>query len=121
MDIRMSRTKTNGDNSNMSKSISDVPNEVIQKFILVHLSCTDLRSFGMTGCKRFKVIADDVLGKRRKSTLCNTLCISIYFIRLDSNFINLVMFFFRHKHTNFRRENLLRSYIKVWCGYIARK
>ena len=69
MDIRMSRTKTNCDNSDMRKSIIDVPNEVIQKFILVHLSCPDVRSFGMAGCKRFKVIADDVLGKRRKSTL----------------------------------------------------
>ena len=48
------------------KSIEDVPNELIQKFILVHLSSDDVNSFGMTGCRRFKVIADDVLDKRRK-------------------------------------------------------
>ena len=48
------------------KSIKDVPNEVIQKNIMVYLSNYDVKSFGMTGSKRFKVIADDELEKRRK-------------------------------------------------------
>ena len=48
------------------KSINDVPHEVIQKNIMGHLSNHDVRSFGMTGSKRFKLIADDELEKRRK-------------------------------------------------------
>ena len=48
------------------RSINDVPNEVIQKNIMPFLSNQDIRSFGMTGCKRFKVLADDELEKRRK-------------------------------------------------------
>ena len=47
------------------KSVTDVPNQVIQKFIMVHLSSHDVCSFGMTGTKRFKQIADDVLEKIR--------------------------------------------------------
>ena len=46
--------------------IKDLPNEVIQKNIMKYLSNYDIRSFGMTGNKRFKVIADDELEKRRK-------------------------------------------------------
>ena len=49
-----------------AKSISDLPNEVIQKNIMMYLSNDDVRSFGRTGSKRFKVIADDELEKRRK-------------------------------------------------------
>ncbi len=48
------------------KSINDVPNEVIQKNIMAYLSNDDVISFGKTGNKRFKVIADDELEKRRK-------------------------------------------------------
>ena len=48
------------------KSINDVPNEVIQKNIMAYLSDDEIRSFGRTGTKRFKVIADDELDKRRK-------------------------------------------------------
>ena len=48
------------------QSINDVPNEVIQKNIMKYLSNNEIRSFGMTGSKRFKVIADDELEKRRK-------------------------------------------------------
>ena len=48
------------------KSINDVPNEIIQKNIMTYLSNDDVSSFGMTGSKRFKVIADDELEKRRK-------------------------------------------------------
>ena len=40
-----------------AKSITDVPNEVIQKFIVIHLSSTDVCSFGLTGVIRFKQIA----------------------------------------------------------------
>jgi hypothetical protein len=46
--------------------IHDVPNEVIQKNIMAYLSYDDIKSFSMTGRKRFKVIADDELEKRRK-------------------------------------------------------
>ena len=45
-------------------SIDDVPNEVIQKNIMVYLSYNNVRSLSMTGSKRLKVIADDVLEKR---------------------------------------------------------
>ena len=48
------------------KSINDLPNEVILKNIMTYLSNDDIRSFGRTGSKRFKVIADDELEKRRK-------------------------------------------------------
>ena len=48
------------------KSIIDVPSEVIHKFIMAHLSDTDVYSFGMTGVKRFKKIAENELGKRRE-------------------------------------------------------
>ena len=46
------------------KSMPDVPNEIIQKNILVHLCSDDVRSFGVT-CVRFKAIGEDVLKKRR--------------------------------------------------------
>ena len=79
---------------NMGKSIADVPNEVIQKFILVHLSSADVRAFGMTGCKRFKVISDDVLDKRRKSTISNILYISMSYFQLSMPIfiINLIFY-----------------------------
>jgi hypothetical protein len=48
------------------KSITDLPNEIIQKFIMVHLASTDVHSFSMTGVKRFKQIAEDELEKRRE-------------------------------------------------------
>ena len=53
------------------KSINDVPNEVIQKHVMKYLSNDDLKSFGMTGSQRFKIIADEELEKRRKLTFCN--------------------------------------------------
>ena len=48
-------------------SIIDLPNEIIEKFILVHLPNKDVCSFGNTGVKHFKNIADNVLEKRGKS------------------------------------------------------
>ena len=59
MEVKKRKTESKMD----VKSISDLPNEVIQKFILIHLSSNDVCSFGMTG-KRFKTIADDVIEKR---------------------------------------------------------
>ena len=47
------------------KSITDVPNEVIYKNIMVHLYSDDVCSFGLT-CERFKAVAEDVLEKRGK-------------------------------------------------------
>ena len=48
------------------KSITDVPNEVIQKYIMMYLTSNDVCSFGRTGVKRFKEVAEDVLEKRSK-------------------------------------------------------
>jgi len=49
-----------------AKSFSDIPNEVIKKFIMVYLSDDDLWSFGSVGIERFKQMAEDVIEKRRK-------------------------------------------------------
>jgi hypothetical protein len=57
------------------KSIIDLPNEVIEKMLRIYLSSTDVFSFGITGAKRFKDLADAVLKKRSKLT--NNTCISI--------------------------------------------
>jgi hypothetical protein len=46
--------------------ITDLPNEVIDKCILVCLSFKDLRSFGRIGIERFKQMAEDVIEKRRE-------------------------------------------------------
>ncbi len=46
------------------KSIMDVPNEVIEKSVMVYLSNNDVCSFGRTGIKRLKEIAENVLEKR---------------------------------------------------------
>ena len=45
------------------KPITDVPNEIIEKFIMVHLSAKDVRSFGNIGIKRFKEISENVIEK----------------------------------------------------------
>ena len=47
-----------------AKSITDVPNEIIQKFIAVHLSNSDVCSFGRTGIPRFEELAQDIIEKR---------------------------------------------------------
>ena len=49
-----------------TKDILDLPNEVIEKYVLARLSSKDVYSFGSTGNKRFKLIADNVLQKRGK-------------------------------------------------------
>ena len=46
------------------KSITDLPNEVIEKYIMIYLSSNDVCSFGMTGINRFKIITESVLQKR---------------------------------------------------------
>ena len=48
------------------KSIIDLPNEIIEKFLMVYLSSNDVCSFGMTGVKYFKQIAENVLENRSK-------------------------------------------------------
>ena len=48
------------------KSITDLPNEVIEKCIMVYLSFNDLRSFGSIGIERFKQMAENVIEKRSK-------------------------------------------------------
>ena len=47
-----------------AKSITDLPNEVIVKNIMVYLSFNDLRSLGSIGIKGFKEMAEDVIKRR---------------------------------------------------------
>jgi hypothetical protein len=47
-------------------SIIDLPNEIIEKHLLVYLSLKDVHSFGMAGNKRFRELACDVLESRSK-------------------------------------------------------
>ena len=49
-----------------AKSFIDIPNEVIEKSIMVYLSVNDLRSFGRIGIERIKQMAEDVIEKRRE-------------------------------------------------------
>ena len=49
-----------------AKCFTDIPNEVIEKFIMVYLSVNDLRSFGCVGIERVKEMAENVFEKRRK-------------------------------------------------------
>ena len=49
-----------------TKSITDLPTELIEKCLLVYLSNNDVDSFGMTGDNRFKQISSNVLEKRGK-------------------------------------------------------
>ena len=52
-------------NTKSNTDIQDVPNEIIQGFVLPCLCNGDVISFGRTS-KRFKACADYVLEKRRK-------------------------------------------------------
>ena len=51
-----------------AKSIADVPNEVIEKLIMVHLWSNDVRSFGSIGIKRIKQITTG--NNKQKSFTC---------------------------------------------------
>ena len=46
------------------KSLENLPNEIIIKNVLVHLSSKDVLSFGMTGNDRFKELTKKVIKKR---------------------------------------------------------
>ena len=48
-------------------SLIDLPNEIIEKSLLVHLGCKDVTALGMVGIKRFEQIVSRVMKKRRKS------------------------------------------------------
>ena len=48
------------------KSITDLPNEVIDKCVMVYLSVNDVRSFGSIGIERFRHMADNIIEKRRE-------------------------------------------------------
>ena len=48
------------------KSLENLPNEIIIKNVLIHLSSKDVLSFGMTGNDRFKELSEKVIKKRRK-------------------------------------------------------
>ena len=45
-------------------TITDLPNEVIEKCIMVYLSDNDLRSFGSIGIERIKQMSEDIIKKR---------------------------------------------------------
>ena len=49
------------------RTILDLPNEVLQKYVIKHLSGDDLKSFASTGIQRFNALAKDELLKRSKS------------------------------------------------------
>ena len=51
-------------------SITSLPTEVIEKYLLVYLSNNDVYSFGMVGDKRFKQISSNVLENRGKGKSC---------------------------------------------------
>jgi len=53
-------------------SFIDLPNEIIEKHLLVYLSLKDVYSFGMTGNKRFKEVARDVIESRNSKILIST-------------------------------------------------
>ena len=48
------------------KSIVDVPNEILEKYVLNHLSNTDVKSFKNVGCTRFMEISSNVINSRSK-------------------------------------------------------
>ena len=50
-----------------NKQIMDLPNELIEKYVLVYLSSKDVQSVGMAGNARFKKVAENVLKRRSKS------------------------------------------------------
>ena len=50
----------------MEGPFTDVPNEVIEKSLMVYLSLNDLRSFSRIGIERFKQMAENVIEKRRE-------------------------------------------------------
>jgi hypothetical protein len=52
-------------------SIVALPTEVIEKYLLIYLSNSDVRSFGKTGNKRFQQISKNVIRKRGKLNCCN--------------------------------------------------
>ena len=48
------------------KSLENLPNEIIIKNVLVHLSSKEVLSFGRTGNDRFKELTENVIKKTRK-------------------------------------------------------
>jgi hypothetical protein len=50
----------------MEGPFTNIPNEVIEKSLMVYLSCNDLRIFGRIGIERFKQMAENVIDKRRE-------------------------------------------------------
>ena len=49
-----------------SRSITDLPTEVLEKNLMGYLPCFDVQSIGMTGNQRLKDISDSVIQRRRK-------------------------------------------------------
>ena len=49
-----------------SRSITDLPTEVLEKNLMSYLPCFDVQSIGMTGNQRLKDISDSVIQRRRK-------------------------------------------------------
>ena len=48
------------------KSIIDVPNEILEKYVLNHLSNADIKSFENVGYKRFMEISSNVIRSRSR-------------------------------------------------------
>ena len=49
-----------------AKTITNLPNEVIEKQIMVYLSVNDLNALARIDIERFKQMAEDVIEKRRE-------------------------------------------------------
>jgi len=51
------------------RSITDLPNEIIEKHVLAYLSSKDVQALGMSGNKRFEEIANNVIDERTTKVL----------------------------------------------------
>ena len=107
------------DNISMSsKSINDLPNEVIEKSLLKYLSSKDVKSFGMVGNRRLKGVANSAL-KRRRKLIChnieNYLIFLNYILFYQAGYsVTHSTFFFRYQHTDIGWMYQERSDNQFW-------
>ena len=69
-----------------SKQIMDLPNELIEKYVLVYLSSKDVQSVGKAGNARFKKVAENVLKRRSKSKTINYGIIVSLYVKINKNY-----------------------------------
>ena len=84
------------------KSIDDLPNEVIEKFLMIYLSNNDVTAIGMIGIKRIKELADRVLEKRSKLSI-RKIYNTFIFININSYFFIVpknIVYIFLHSATS---------------------